>query len=229
MPVITRSYLTAAIVTTVGCSLDIISPYHLYLNPTRVFKHYELWRFITNFFYFGKMDLDFLFHMFFLARYCKLLEENSFRGKTADFFYMLFFGATILTIVVLAGGMIPYLSESFAKLLFLSNSLTFMMVYVWSKRNPFVHMSFLGLFTFTAPYLPWVLLGFSVLVGSSPWVDLLGMVAGHAYYFLEDVYPNMTGRRLLKTPALIKSLFPEENIVVPPPNVRMPAQGLQRD
>ncbi|KAH9310935.1 hypothetical protein KI387_025970, partial [Taxus chinensis] len=196
----------------------IISPYHLYLNPTRVFKLYELWRLITNFFYFGKMDLDFLFHMFFLARYCKLLEENSFRGRTADFFYMLLFGGTVLTAIVLAGGMIPYLSESFAKLLFLSNSLTFMMVYVWSKRNPFVHMSFLGLFTFTAPYLPWVLLGFSVLVGSSPWVDLLGMVAGHAYYFFEDVYPNMTGRRLLKTPAFIKSLFPEENVVVPPPN-----------
>ncbi|ONK67083.1 uncharacterized protein A4U43_C06F15520 [Asparagus officinalis] len=32
-------------------------------------------------------DLDFLFHMFFLARYCKLLEENSFRGRTADFLY----------------------------------------------------------------------------------------------------------------------------------------------
>lgn len=27
---------------------------------------------------------------------------------------------------------------------------------------------------------------------------------GHAYYFLEDVYPRMTGRRLLKTPGLIK-------------------------
>lgn len=29
-------------------------------------------------------------------------------------------------------------------------------VYVWSKQNPFIHMSFLGLFTFTAAYLPWV-------------------------------------------------------------------------
>lgn len=73
-------------------------------------------------------DLDFLFHMFFLARYCKLLEENSFRGRTADFFYMLLFGATVLTGIVLLGGMIPYVSESFAKIIFLSNSLTFMMV-----------------------------------------------------------------------------------------------------
>lgn len=27
---------------------------------------------------------------------------------------------------------------------------------MWSKQNPYVHMSFLGLFTFTAAYLPWV-------------------------------------------------------------------------
>lgn len=73
-------------------------------------------------------DLDFLFHMFFLARYCKLLEQNSFSGRTIDFFYMLLFGATVLTGIVLIGGMIPYVSESFAKVIFLSNSLTFMMV-----------------------------------------------------------------------------------------------------
>ena len=30
--------------------------------------------------------------MFFLARYCRLLEEGSFRGRTADFLYMLLFG-----------------------------------------------------------------------------------------------------------------------------------------
>ncbi|KAG2533795.1 derlin-2-like [Panicum virgatum] len=214
MPIITRSYLTAAVVTTVGCTLDIISPYHLYLNPKLVVQQYEIWRLVTNFLYFRKMDLDFLFHMFFLARYCKLLEENSFRGRTADFFYMLLFGATVLTGIVLIGGMIPYVSETFARILFLSNSLTFMMVYVWSKHNPFIHMSFLGLFTFTAAYLPWVLLGFSILVGSSTWVDLLGMIAGHVYYFLEDVYPRMTGRRPLKTPSFIKALFADDNVVV---------------
>lgn len=41
---------------------------------------------------------------------------------------MLLFGATVLTGIVLLGGMIPYVSESFAKIIFLSNSLTFMMV-----------------------------------------------------------------------------------------------------
>ncbi|XP_073154927.1 derlin-2.2 [Henckelia pumila] len=232
MPIITRSYLTAAIVTTIGCSLDIISPYDLYLNPKLVVKHYQIWRVFTNFLYFRKMDLDFLFHMFFLARYCKLLEENSFRGRTADFFYMLLFGASVLTGIVLIGGMIPYVSESFAKIIFLSNSLTFMMVYVWSKQNPFIHMSFLGLFTFTAAYLPWVLLGFSVLVGASAWVDLLGMIAGHAYYFLQDVYPRMTGRRPLRTPGFIRSLFADEPVVAArPANVRFaaPPEDVQQE
>ncbi|XP_052183419.1 derlin-2.2 isoform X2 [Diospyros lotus] len=234
MPIITRSYLTAAVITTVACSLDIISPYNLYLNPKLVLTHYQFWRLITNFLFFRRMDLDFLFHMFFLARYCKLLEENSFRQRTADFFYMLLFGATVLTGIVLIGGMVPYVSESFANIIFLSNSLTFMMVYVWSKQNPYIHMSFLGLFTFTAAYLPWVLLGFSILVGASAWVDLLGMIAGHAYYFLEDVYPRMTGRRPLKTPSIIRALFAEEPVVVArPADVRFaappPVEEVQRN
>ncbi|KAJ0917207.1 putative derlin [Helianthus annuus] len=147
--------------------------------------------------------------MFFLSRYCKLLEENSFRGRTADFFYMLLFGATVLTTTVLIGGMIPYLSESFATIFFLSNSLTFMMVYVWCKQNPLIHMSFLGIVTFTAGYLPW------------------GIIAGHAYYFLEDVYPKITGRRPLKTPSFIKALFADEPVVVArPAEVRFAAPAV---
>lgn len=34
---------------------------------------------------------------------------------------------------------------------------------------------------FTAPYLPWVLLGFSVILGSSPGVDLLGLLVGENF------------------------------------------------
>lgn len=34
-------------------------------------------------------------------------------------------------------------------------------MYVWGRRHQYVNLSFLGIFTFTAPYLPWVLLAFS--------------------------------------------------------------------
>ena len=49
-----------------------------------------------------------------------------------------------------------------------------MLVYLWSRRNPYVRLNFFGLMTFHAPYLPWVLLGFSVLLGNSVVIDLMG-------------------------------------------------------
>jgi Derlin-2/3 len=97
-------------------------------------------------------------------------------------------------------------------------------VYVWGRRNMHVNMSFLGLFNFTAPFLPWVLLLFSVMLGSSPVVDLLGIGAGHVYFFLTDVYPQISGRRLLKTPSILLALFPREETTIhaapPPPPLR---------
>jgi hypothetical protein len=65
-----------------------------------------------------------------------------------------------------------------------------MLVYVWSRRNPFIGMNFFGIFSFSAPYLvslssfpllpllrpfqPWVLLFFSLLLGQNAMVDIFG-------------------------------------------------------
>ncbi|EFN59175.1 hypothetical protein CHLNCDRAFT_19312 [Chlorella variabilis] len=206
LPVITRGYVSLCVVTTAACALEIITPFNIYFNAKLIWQKHEFWRLFTNFFYFGTLGerLDFFFHMFFLVKYSKSLEEGSFRNRSADFLWMLLFGSAILVAAA------PWVNIQF-----LGSSLTFMMVYVWGRRHQYVNLSFLGIFTFTAPYLPWVLLAFSVMLGSSPVVDLLGMVAGHAYYFLEDVYPRMTGRRLLKTPAVVRALFPAEGIQAP--------------
>lgn len=42
------------------------------------------------------------------------------------------------------------------------------------------------------------------------------LAAGHLYYFLEDVYPRMSGRRVLKTPALLRALFHDEAELIHP-------------
>lgn len=71
-------------------------------------------------------------------------------------------------------------------------------------------MNFFGLLNFQAPYLPWVLLAFSVILGNAIWIDLVGMAAGHIYWFLEDVFPNQpNGRKLLKTPQFLRNIFDE--------------------
>ncbi|XP_016147259.1 derlin-2-like [Sinocyclocheilus grahami] len=89
-----------------------------------------------------------------------------------------------------------------------------MLVYIWSRRNPYVRMNFFGLLNFQAPFLPWVLMGFSLLLGNSIVIDLLGIGVGHIYYFLEDVFPNQPGgRKLLTTPGIFRVLFdmPQED------------------
>ena len=154
MPVVTRSYLTLSFLTTAGCALELISPFSVYYNSHLIFRKGQLWRLFTNFFFFGSLGMDFVFHMFFLSRYCRLLEEGTFRGRSADFFWMLLFGSAL-----------PLGAAPFINIQFLGASLTFMMVYVWGRRNKYVNMSFLGLFAFTAPYLPWVLLAFSAALG----------------------------------------------------------------
>jgi len=120
IPVVSRVYLTSAFLTTAACAVDIISPFSLYFNFNLIFVQGQVWRIITTFLFFGLFSVDFLFHMYFLVRYCRMLEEGDFRGRTAHFIWMLFFGIAMMTIVA------PFLGVNF-----LGNALTFMMLYVW--------------------------------------------------------------------------------------------------
>uniref|UniRef100_A0A7S1U2U5 Derlin n=1 Tax=Phaeomonas parva TaxID=124430 RepID=A0A7S1U2U5_9STRA len=201
IPPVSRLYLTLSVLVTLACAVDLISPLTLYYNYSLISKHFELWRLVSNFFFFGTFGLDFLFHMYFLMRYCRLLEDNEFRGRTADFAFMLIFGATLMLMIA-----------PFVNVLFLGSSLSFMMVYVWARRNENVRMVFLGVLPFNAPYLPWVLFAFSTLLGHSPTIDLIGIAVGHVYYFLEFVFPSVARlrgwrtRRVLGAPAVLRYL-----------------------
>lgn len=207
IPVITRVYLTCAVATTLLCALEIVSPFSLYFNWNAIVYKFEAWRLVTNFLFFGLFGIEYVFHMFFLVRYCRLLEENTFHGRTADFMFMLVFGGTIMTVLA------PFLNVHF-----LGSSLSFMMVYVWSYKNEHIQMSFLGVVNFTAPCLPWVLLVFAVLLGASPVMDMLGLLAGHLYYFLEWEYPRIRGIKVLHTPQFMRALFEvEPEPVLPEP------------
>lgn len=201
IPVISRLYLTGAFLTTTACAVDLVSPFSLYFNWNLIFSEGQVWRLITTYLFFGVFSIDFLFHMYFLVRYCRLLEEGDFRGRTANFLVMISFGIVAMTLVA-----------SYTDVTFLGSALTFMMIYVWGRRNEDVKMSFLGLFTFHAPYLPYVMLGFSVLLGNSVKVDLIGIFVGHIYYFLEYVFPVLAEvrgwpiKRLMEPPAILQWL-----------------------
>lgn len=113
--------------------------------------------------------------------------------------------------MLLFGGSLLTLMAPLASIEFLGSSLTFMMVYVWGRRHPYVTLSFLGIFTFTAPYLPWVLLGFSLMLGSSPKVDLLGMVAGGCWQRWGTGLSLLQQRVFIAAEGYIDSALSEQN------------------
>jgi Derlin-2/3 len=169
--------------------------------------------------FFDFFGLNFLFHMYFVIRHCRLLEE-SYLNRIADFVYLWLFGAVVLTAINCAVYLLTDTADWLpAPLMFLGPSLAAIIVYVWARRNPHLRMSFLGLFEFDAPYLPWVMMGFGLLLGNSPYNDLLGIVVGHLYYFLADVYPAQTGRRPLKTPHWLQRLCGEAPLQQAPARV----------
>lgn len=208
IPIISRIYLTGALAVTTACYLDVVSPLTLYYNYDLMVHKAQYWRLVSSFFFFGTFSLDFVFHMYFVVRYCRLLEEGSFRGRTADFLFMMIYGAVMMLLFTA-------LVSTFNKIKFLGHPLSFMMVYLWSRDpdNADVRMSFLGVLQFNAPYLPWVLLAFSLLIGNPIEMDLLGIIVGHTYYFLDYVYPQVADirvwswRRVLVTPSILHYIF----------------------
>ncbi|CAJ0942823.1 unnamed protein product, partial [Mesorhabditis belari] len=210
MPPVTRVYTTACVLTTLAIQLEFVTPFQLYFNWDLIVRQYQFWRLVTSFCFFGSFGFNFLFNMIFTYRYCQMLEEGSFRGRRADFVYMF-----------LLGGILMIICGIFVQILFLGHAFTMMLVYVWSRRNPHIRMNFFAALTFNAPYLPWVLLFFSVLLGNNTMVDFLGIACGHLYFFLEDVFPHQpNGIRLLETPRWLKYLCDEPQLEFVPEDER---------
>lgn len=116
-----------------------------------------------------------MFHVFFLQRYSRLLEESSSGGRSPAYFAWLLLYATTSLILLSPLVSMPFLGSP------LSSSL----VYIWSRRDPDTRLSFLGLLVFTAPYLPWVLMGFSLLLhGSIPKDEIMGVIVGHGEFLI---------------------------------------------
>ncbi|KAF6802110.1 ER-associated proteolytic system protein [Colletotrichum sojae] len=236
MPICTRWWTTATVLTSALVQCQMVTPFQLFYSFRAVFAKSQVclpllkqfsfvvnsqyiarrgnshlhqhpaplppttlsyWRLLTTFLYFGPFSLDLLFHVYFLQRYARLLEESSGRSP-AHFSWLLVYAMTSLLLLS------PLVSMPF-----LGHPLSSTLVYIWSRRNPDTRLSFLGLLVFTAPYLPWVLMAFSLILhGSIPKDEIMGVVIGHIWYFFSDVYPPLhNGSRPFDPPGWWRRLF----------------------
>ncbi|KAF1938261.1 derlin-1.1 [Clathrospora elynae] len=180
MPVCTRWWMTAALSASVLVQCHVLSPFQLFYSVRTVFFKSQYWRLLSTFCYFGPLSLDLLYHIFFLQRYSRLLEESSGRSP-AHFSWLLVFASTLLLCIA------PMFSMAF-----LGSALSSTLIYIWSRKNPDTLLSFLGLLVFKAPYLPWVLLAFALIMhGTVPKDEMCGIVVGHIWYYFNDIYPPL--------------------------------------
>lgn len=110
-----------------------------------------------------------------------MLEESA--ASIAHFSWLMAYAATTLLMIA------PLFNQAF-----LGTTLSSTLVYIWSRRNPDVRLSFLGLLTFKAPWLPWVLIAFNVVLhGHWPKDELCGIVVGHS----KQTTRNLMSRAML--------------------------------
>jgi Derlin-2/3 len=84
-------------------------------------------------------------------------------------------------------------------------------MYIWGRRNPDAVLGFFGLFAFRAPFLPWVLMAFNVVInGHVPKDEICGVIVGHSTscvmpacapltfavcYYFSDLHPATHGNQ----------------------------------
>jgi Derlin-2/3 len=84
-------------------------------------------------------------------------------------------------------------------------SVIFAIIYYWSRCEPEARLSIWG-FEVKGFQLPFALIFLTLLMGGDIWRDLVGLAAGHLYFFLKDVLPVASKFNLLKTPMFIQKL-----------------------
>ncbi|KAG5362986.1 Derlin-2 [Yarrowia sp. B02] len=216
LPPVTMTFIGGVFTLGLLQFLGFASEIHYIFLWKGIVQRHEYWRFVTPFFYFGKLNIDLALRAYFLSRHPRMLEEGCYRHNVAEYAWIMLFAAANLLLIAVA---FPKISPPF-----LGSSLLSAITYLWARRNEGVRVSLLGVFTFTAPYLPWVTLAMSYIANDEgPGRDhrgrpikvshheempqehglsgrdktlifeLIGMFIGHVIFFLEDVYPKFSG------------------------------------
>jgi len=197
IPPITRYYATTIVVLTLASiNLQFIPLIHIALLWPFVIKKLQIWRLVTNFFIIGKFNLNFVIRMLWIFTYVAPLEQQTYQFDPADFLFMMLFNATCI--------LVP---AYFLNFFFNGVPLLLSMVYVWSRFFPEQNVSLFGMVKIQSFYLPFAFAVLSLLLGDDIRPDIVGIVVGHCYYFLKELYPRTSGVTILKTPTFLKNML----------------------
>lgn len=183
VPPITRTYLIGVVGFSLLAYTGIVTRTDCYYTSELVFKKHEYYRLVSSFFYYGKISLDLLLTLFMISRYFKALEQTYARSIDFVWCVCLLASALVLysTFVENLYQLGPYLNET--------------MLYIWSRRNPDVEMTVLGLINFRAVYLPLISIVATRIASNGfqfKWkAEFAAIIVGHLFIYYNDAFPRV--------------------------------------
>ena len=137
LPPITRALFVSVLGSTTAASFGLLNPGSLGLDWRPVIHKFEIWRILSNFIFFGPFSFPFVISLYVLIQYASRYEASPFNtgggGTSADFAWMLCIGAALL-----CG--LGYIFD----VQFMGQSLSFFILYVWTRKNPDESTSLFG-------------------------------------------------------------------------------------
>lgn len=182
-------------------SSGMMSPYYFVLMfPLRM----QFWRLFTNVLYFGPLSFPTLINLMMFLQYSKQMEQEHFKGRAADYVWCLLLGVCFMT---------PF--AWYFEMYMLSIALMMYLVYIWCNSNPRMTLSLMFIpIQIPSVYFPWALLLLNYALRRSILPELVGIFAGHIYYFLTEEYPVRFNKQVIYTPNFLLNLFPPTTLRV---------------
>jgi len=198
LPTFTRYWFALSIVFPILGRFKILSYQLLMLDYELLFKHFQIWRPLTAVFFYP-MGFHYLVNLYFLYSYSVRLETTAYGGRPAEYLFMLMFNWLSIVLVAL-----------FCEIKLIMDPMVLSVLYIWCQLNKEQVVSFWFGTRFKAVYLPWVLFAFNMVISGGGLYELIGILVGHLYFFLNFQYPQEGGRQLLTVPSFLYKYFPNQ-------------------
>lgn len=199
VPLVTKLLVAGTFGTTLLHYLGLCSANTFAFSTFLIFKKFHLWRLLTPFLFSFPFSFDFFFHIYLLYENCRRYEMNPFNtgggGNSSDFLFMVLLGMAVICVIA-----------HFFELTSVFSALLYMIIYVWSRREPDLMVSSFTL-QYKAIYSPWISLAIYLVMGKDVTQPLIGIAVGHIYFFLISILPVSHDIDLIHTPGFCVNIL----------------------
>ena len=211
IPPITRLFIFGMFLTGLLIKLEICDATYYYFDLDLIIRRNEWWRLFTCILFHGEFSIFLIINAYLFYQYSAGLENNSFRTKSEDYFYMMFLIYLILLSILIMENYygLVYFSYNFGRRS-ISSCLIEIVIYLWARNNHRQQVFIFFVLAIRASYLPYIFILFGLVHRGGILNELLGIFIGHVLYYFYFVVPKLPqthGMNILKAPWFVKPII----------------------